>query len=66
MKTVNSAEQIGRALDERHERAHRDRHAASGEVATNTVKRREQPELLVDEPREPIARDLRALVGRRQ
>ena len=59
-------EQVGRALDERDERAHRDRHAALGEVAADAVERREQPELLVDEPREPLARDLRALVGRGQ
>jgi len=37
--------------------------AAFGEVATDAVERREQPALLVHEPREPIARDLRALVG---
>ena len=60
------ASRIGRALDEVDERAHRERDAALGEIAADAVERREQPELLVDEPREPVAGDLGALVGRGQ
>jgi hypothetical protein len=40
--TVDSGEQVRRALDEADQRAHRESHAALGEVATNPVERGEQ------------------------
>jgi hypothetical protein len=63
MQTINTGEPIGGALDERNERAHGERDATLGEIATNAIERSEQLELLVREPREPLARDLGALVG---
>jgi len=47
------------------ERAHGERDIALTEVATNAIERREQPEFLINEPREPLASDLRALVRSR-
>lgn len=35
-----------------------------GKVAAQTIERRQHRELLVDEPRQPVARDLRAVVRR--
>ena len=55
MDPVDGREQVGGALDERHEAAHRERDAAVGEVSADAVQGREQRELLVDEPREPVA-----------
>ncbi len=64
--TIDGREQVGGPLDEVDQRAHRDRDAARGEVAAQPVERRQHRELLVDEPRQPGARDLGALVRRRQ
>src|ERR1041384_2122868 len=64
MVAVDRREQIGAALDERHERAHRERDAALGQIAADPIERHQHRELLVDEPAEPLARDLRALVWR--
>src|ERR1041384_4064826 len=66
MVAVDRREQIGAALDERHERAHRERDAALGEIAADPIERHQHRELLVEEPAEPLARDLRALVRRRK
>ncbi len=63
--TVDGGEQICGAFDEADERAHREPHAALGEVAANAIERGEQRELLRDEPCQPIAGDLGALVRRR-
>lgn len=53
----------GCALDERDERAHGERDAALAEIAADAIERREQPELLVHKPSEPLARDLGAVTG---
>lgn len=66
VQPINTREQVRGALDEGDERAHGDRNLALGEIATNTVKRREQPEFLVNEPSEPLASDFRTLVRGRQ
>ena len=66
VQAVDAREQVGGALDERDQGAHGQRDAALGEVTADAVEGREQPELLVDEPREPLAGDLGALVGRGQ
>ncbi len=54
VQAIDRREQIGRAFDERHQRAHRQRHAAFGEVAPDAVQRGEQHELLIDEPGQPL------------
>jgi len=64
VKPVDRCEQVRGALDERDERAHGEGNPALREVAADPVEGRQQAEFLVDEPREPLARDLRALVGR--
>ncbi len=66
VQAVDGREQVRGAFDESHQRAHRQRNAAFFQVAANAVERREQHELLMDEPREPIARDLGTSVGRGQ
>src|SRR5262249_46243219 len=66
MQTVNAREEVGGALGERDERAHRDRNAARGKVAANTVEGREEPELLKNKPGQPFARHLGALVRGRE
>src|SRR6478609_3043886 len=66
VQPINAREQVRSALDEGDERAHGDRNVALGEIATDAVERREQPELLVNEPREPLASDFRTLVRSRQ
>jgi len=58
MQPINRRELIGRALDEAHERAHRERDAALSEVTADPIERGKQSELLVDEPGEPLAGDL--------
>jgi hypothetical protein len=66
MQAINAREQIRSALDEGDERAHGEWNAALGEIATDAIVRREQPKLLVNEPREPLASDFGTLVGGRQ
>ena len=66
VQPINTREQVRSALDEGDERAHGDRNLALGEIATNAVERREQPELLVNEPGEPLASNFRTLVRSRQ
>ncbi len=66
MVTVDGREQIRGALDEADERAHREGDAARRKVATDPIERREQRELLVDEPGQPVAGDLGAFVRRGQ
>jgi hypothetical protein len=46
--------------------AHRERHAAVGEVTTKTSERHQHPELLLHQPHEPLAGHLRARVARWQ
>ena len=66
VKSVDASEQVRGALDELHERAHGQRNSAFVSIAPNPIEWSEQPELLVDEPRKPLARDLRAFVRRGQ
>lgn len=66
MQSVDRGEEIRSALDERDERAHRDRDTALGEIASDAVERSEERELVVHEPGEPVAGDLGTLVGSRQ
>ena len=66
MKAIDRREEIRGALHEAHERAHRERAATLSEISADPIERREQTELLVDEPSEPVAGDLAASVGRGQ
>src|SRR5690606_41739550 len=66
VQAVDAGEEIRCTLDEADESAHRDRNAPLGEVASDAIERRQQTELLVDEPSEPVASDLGALVRRGQ
>lgn len=66
VQAVDRREQVGGALDEAHERAHRDVDLALREVTSDAIERHELRELLMDEPREPLARHLRARVRRGQ
>ncbi len=50
MVAVDGGEQLRGAFDEADQRAHREPDAALGEVAANPIERREQRELLRDEP----------------
>jgi hypothetical protein len=65
VKPVDRREQVRGALDECDERAHGERSSALREVAAIAVEGSQQAELLVDEPSESLAHDLRAFVGRR-
>ena len=59
MHAVDGREDIGSARDEVDARAHRKRvpPARLGEIVADVIERREQPELLVNELREPVTGD---------
>jgi len=57
LQSIDRGEKVGGALDEGDERAHRERHAALGEIASYPIERGEERELVMDEPGEPGAGD---------